>query len=403
MKILLDLRNIEYGHLGGIENVSYFIIDSLKDKNVALILDVRRSARKFFKNRYGDLPNVKIISDPVEGIIYSLKRIHLSWLIWNLDRILYRKFGWEVFRRRTKWANSITADVVICPSHLEPLQHSSVPAVSFIHAILPHYSNREMKSIESHLRNAKALVSLWRYPYNEFIAKYPEYRDKWHWIPCMLDLNVKQSHKEKVSGVPERYWLYVSFFVGRKNHINLVKAYKLALENDSTLPGLVFVGHGDREYYERLRATVNLLGLSDRVIMNFAFLPHPRVAYLYEHAEAIVSPTLWEAASGTVLEACLAGKPVACSDVPPLRDFADSFGLKMLFFDPQNIVDISGKLQEMNRRLGELREWANQNAARLSKYDRDFFGDSLLEIARAAVLGKVQVKNYVRQIQEGNC
>ncbi len=40
MKILFDLRSINYGRSGGIENYAYYVIDCLAETDLELILDV---------------------------------------------------------------------------------------------------------------------------------------------------------------------------------------------------------------------------------------------------------------------------------------------------------------------------------------------------------------------------
>ncbi len=379
-RILFDLRSIDYGYVGGIENVAYYAIDSLKGKDVDIILDVRSSARKMISKRYQEDSNIRIISDPVEGIFHRLNRYHMTRVLRLIDNTLHRLFGWELFRRRTKWANSIDADVVIYPSHLDLLQHEKVPAISFMHALLPGYTEKEMIPVESHVRGAKALISLWRYPYREFITRYPERAASWHQIPCLLTINLESEEPLDIPDMPTKFWLYVTFFTERKNHLNLVKGYKSALEIAADLPALLFVGRGNQNYYEKVVQLIDELELTKRIKVIFDFLPHSQIAQLYKAADGIVAPTLWEAASGTVAEACLAGKPVACSDVPPLRDFADCFDLNMLFFDPTIEEDIAQKLVTFYRDSEKYKSWGRDNSEKLRKYDKNYFGNELIGV-----------------------
>ena len=59
--------------------------------------------------------------------------------------------------------------------------------------------------------------------------------------------------------------------------------------------------------------------------------PRSILVALFQSAEALVFPSTFEGFGMPVLEAMAAGVPVACSDIPPLREVA---GDAALFFDP---------------------------------------------------------------------
>lgn len=394
LTVLIDLRFLEYGESGGIENVTYYLIDSLKSLNINLILDVQKTSSNKIQQKYIDYPNIKLISDPVQGRVLILKsKSKLIRKVINFsDRILYNLFKLEILHFRKKWANSIEADVVIYTNHLMEVQHRKIPVISFIHAILPNYSKKEFEFINSHILNATALVSLWRYPFHEFIEKYPARKDTWHWIPCMLNVNLNKHHKLSHSN-SDPNWLYVSFFTERKNHIALVIAYDIALKNDNNIPNLIFVGKGDVKYYNKVKQLVNKLNLNHKISINFEFKSHSEIANLYENTTAVISPSLWEAASGTIVEACLAGIPAACSNVPPLTDFADCFGLKMIFFDPTDVNDMANKLIELHLKNSELKKWGIENSNKLKKYDSQFFGNEIFKLIDSVVKTKTNFQS----------
>ena len=68
---------------------------------------------------------------------------------------------------------------------------------------------------------------------------------------------------------------------------------------------------------------------------------------LFGVTDLILLPTLYEGFGLPVLEAMARGIPVACSDIPVLREVA---GANALFFDPRSPVDIAG---EIDRLLGD--------------------------------------------------
>ena len=174
MKILFDLRSVDYGQSGGIENYSYYFIESLKKRDVELILDVPVTSRKIYKRKFKSDSNIKVISDPLQWIVIYSNSMYK--IISSISHLLGQTFlKWsniEFLRRREQWANSIDADLVYYPYHLDELQHFKNPVVTTIHAFQPNYSELEFKAIDSHIKKAKSLITSWNYPYQEFIEKY---------------------------------------------------------------------------------------------------------------------------------------------------------------------------------------------------------------------------------------
>jgi glycosyltransferase involved in cell wall biosynthesis len=211
MKILIDLRSVDYGLSGGIENYAYYLIESIKNRDVEIILDVPFTSRKKYKRKYKNDKNIKIISDPVQwAAIYSKSNNKIISTSMNLlGKTFFRWFNIEFLRRRERWANSIDADLVYYPYHLDELQHFKFPVVTTIHALLPGYSELHLKTIDSHIKKAKALITSWNYPYQELIEKYPSKRDSWYLIHYIAIHNVNVNKQIKVDGIDYPYYLYV--------------------------------------------------------------------------------------------------------------------------------------------------------------------------------------------------
>jgi glycosyltransferase involved in cell wall biosynthesis len=79
-----------------------------------------------------------------------------------------------------------------------------------------------------------------------------------------------------------------------------------------------------------LDALIMELGVQDSVRLT-GWIPRDELLQLYSRAQALVYPSTFEGFGMPVLEAMAAGIPVACSDIPPLREVA---GEAALFFDP---------------------------------------------------------------------
>lgn len=127
-----------------------------------------------------------------------------------------------------------------------------------------------------------------------------------------------------------------------KNLAALVSAYA-SLEHDA--PPLLMAGPIDPRYPEAQRAAEQAR-LAGRVRF-LGRVSEARLAQLYAQATLLVVPSLAEGFGFPVLEAMSAGTPVACSDLPVLREVA---GEAALYFDPREPESIRDALAEALRR-----------------------------------------------------
>ena len=167
----------------------------------------------------------------------------------------------------------------------------------------------------------------------------------------------------------------VSQLLPHKNLAALVRA-AASLPEDARL---VVVGAPTPHELE-LRALVAQLGAADRV--RFAgWLPRERLEGVYALAAGVVLPSLDEGFGLTALEAMRRGVPVACSDIPVLREVTGEAALR---FDPHDPAAIESALRALLREADEetakrvaagrerARELTWQRAARgtLAAYER---------------------------------
>lgn len=160
-----------------------------------------------------------------------------------------------------------------------------------------------------------------------------------------------------------------------KNLLGLVRA--LARVAD---PELMLVLPGRRTPHEaQLRAEAHRLGVSERLVLP-AWLSDQELEDLYALARCLVLPSFDEGFGLPVLEAMARGVPVACSDIPALREVA---GGCSLLFDPHDVGAIARAIDrlvadevtaEELRRLGSERaasfSWSDTAQATLAAYRR---------------------------------
>jgi len=160
-----------------------------------------------------------------------------------------------------------------------------------------------------------------------------------------------------------------------KNLSSLVAA--LALFDPAVRPMLVLCGRGTDA--PALRELARASGVSDDV-RGLGSVTAAELDGLYALAGCVALATLYEGFGLPVLEAMARRVPVACSDLPVLREVA---GPAAIYFDPRAPADIAtaigrvlgdGALAARLRELGETRaagfSWAAAAAATLESYRR---------------------------------
>lgn len=366
MKLLIDLRSINYGRSGGIENYAYYVIDCLKQTDLQIVLDVSPFSKTIYQEKYKDDKNIQIICDPLIEKLNSL-----------VQKIFPGKF--KSLGRRKRWAKKAKADFVYSPNHMAKLQHLHLPGILTMHAYMPEYDEKIKNTIKFNADTAYALVTSWNYPYQEFIKTFPQHKNKWHLIPYIAAHNVNEENQKPVKNLPDKYFLYVAFFSERKNQLRLVEAYADAKLKNTILPKLILAGGVNNDYKIEVRNRIKELKLTDDVII-YDYLPEENISFLYHNCYAVIAPTLWEAASGAVVEGTYAGKPVLCSNVPPLIDFAKYFELEMMFFDPFNVEDMAQKILEFVNNYEQMKNIGKENLDKIKKYDHKYFANEFLKI-----------------------
>ncbi len=128
-------------------------------------------------------------------------------------------------------------------------------------------------------------------------------------------------------------------------------------------PQLVLPG-SPNEYESELRALAEGLGVQDSVRFP-GWISEQELEALYAAASCFVLPTLLEGFGLPVLEAMARGVPVACSDIPVLREVA---GDAALLFDPHDPAAIAQGIAKLMGDRGFAAELARRGRERCRFY-----------------------------------
>lgn len=176
----------------------------------------------------------------------------------------------------------------------------------------------------------------------DFLARFRLPADEVHVIAPGLTANFTPPTREALNTVrmtyqlPEQYLLYVGSQKPHKNLPGLIHAYATLPES---APPLVIAGPDDVRFPQARQAAAPL---GDRVRL-LGRVPDEDLPALYGGATLYIQPSLLEGFGLPVLEALGCGAPVACADIPALRELAQNAAL---YFDPRRPDSIARTLSE---------------------------------------------------------
>jgi glycosyltransferase involved in cell wall biosynthesis len=139
---------------------------------------------------------------------------------------------------------------------------------------------------------------------------------------------------------PAQYWPH-------KNHVTLLHALQ-RLREAGTQHSLVCVGrdHGTLAHIKEVERSFGL----QNVVHHLGFVTEDELVSLYQHADALVYPTLFGPENLPPLEAFALGCPVVCSDVEGAREQVGGAALLVPAMDPEAIANAVQSLSDEGTR-----------------------------------------------------
>lgn len=126
------------------------------------------------------------------------------------------------------------------------------------------------------------------------------------------------SENRAAEKIADRYFIYPSQFWAHKNHITLVKAWKILLENNPEFPKLIFTGsnQGNQKHVMQM---VKDNGLENSVVVT-GFLEREELLAKVASSISVLFPCLFGPENLPPLEAGAMGCPTILADVPGFRE-----------------------------------------------------------------------------------
>ncbi|MGE5297663.1 MAG: glycosyltransferase family 4 protein [Acidobacteriaceae bacterium] len=161
--------------------------------------------------------------------------------------------------------------------------------------------------------------------------------------------------------IKKPFLLYVGVWRRYKNLPALAQAFDLIAEKHGL--DLVLAGAED-PYYPEIKEQILGIKNAHRVRI-LGRVSDEDLNLLYNAAELMVLPSFYEGFGLTVLEAAACGTPVACSDIPTLREV---MGQAAEYFDPNNIENMADVLSGIIASPNRAEELANLGLSRVKHF-----------------------------------
>ena len=159
--------------------------------------------------------------------------------------------------------------------------------------------------------------------------------------------------------LPPRYLFYPAQFWAHKNHVTAVRVLD-ALRSMPDAPDIVFVG-ADKGTQQHVMQEAEALGVARRV-HTLGFVDRERLVALYQHADALIYPSLFGPDNLPPLEAMALGCPVIAARVDGADEQIGDAGILVDPLEPRAYAAAVRALRDNPHRCDELVERGRQRA-----------------------------------------
>ncbi len=143
--------------------------------------------------------------------------------------------------------------------------------------------------------------------------------------------------------LPQDYFLYVSTLDFYKAQLEVVRGFAQLKRERPTTAKLILAGPANADYARQVRTEIAQLGLNEDVIVAGS-IPYRELPAVYHHATINIFASESENCPNILLEALAAGRPIVCSNFPPMPEFG---GDAVLYFDPRNPAELASRLAQL--------------------------------------------------------
>ncbi len=274
----------------------------------------------------------------------------------------------------TEQLESLGLDVIFYPRQMVIAKPASLPAVLRLYDIQHEYYpeffsigllERRQKNYRNALARADVIAVSTDHTLHTVQEKMPEYAHKAMRVYPGASIEhaiVPQEKRQEVLTryqLPERFIFYPANAWLHKNHARLFAALRHLRDSEGLAIPLVCTGRLATEAPYVLKNFAVAAG-AETLVHDLGYIPDEDLPAVYQSAEMLVFPSLFEGFGYPIMEAMRNQCPVVCARATCLPEVA---GEAALYFDPFDIVDIASaikqvwqddELKEVLRQKGQL-------------------------------------------------
>lgn len=199
----------------------------------------------------------------------------------------------------------------------------------------PHHRKGEW------LDKSDLVISISQSSADDLVYYMPEVENKLKVIHLSTNIrSVSQSRCNQLEG--KKYILFVGKRKGYKNAMTIFRALR-KLKGHSLQPLVVFAGGGEWSRYEQRGMQTS--GIKDMVI-NIS-VNNTKLAWLYNHAEAVIVPSLSEGFSLPLIEALMFNTPVFASDIEVHKEVGKMYATLIPALDTNAWCEVLLEMQSL--------------------------------------------------------
>lgn len=211
-------------------------------------------------------------------------------------------------------------------------------------------------------RDCAAIVAISHFTAQDFQKHHPCESARLYTVPWAAyadeaaQSGLSGEEQRVLSALPTEFMLYPAYSYRHKNHRHLLTALSIAAK-EQALP-LICTG-GRSEEWPLIEAHWKALK-PQPAMQHLGRVSRSLLSELFRRARFVVFPTLFEGAGLPLLEAARAGKAIACSDIPPFREFG---GAGPAYFNPEDPAEMAAVLLHLWHDPAERERSARESAA----------------------------------------
>lgn len=202
----------------------------------------------------------------------------------------------------------------------------------------------------SAINNSSKIITVSEHTRSDLVRYFPKAAEKTVMIYEGVDTGMFSSGKsielhksENLDGwgIKKPYLLFVGVWMTHKNLPRLLQAFKKVKEKGFA-GSLVITGQGQAHHVD-VPALIKKEKMSDAVILPGKIMDED-LPLLYQNAEALILPSLYEGFGLPALEAMACGTPVIASSVSSIPEI---LGDAAVYFDPYSVDDMAEKISAL--------------------------------------------------------